>query len=423
MPATTRSSVEGLKEHLSPLQLDSMIYADGKVNIWDGSIRAGKTVGSLLRWLQHVNDAPDGELIMVAKTVHAAYRNLFVPLMEMDPVGISYTPGAPMGKIWGRSVHVVGASDAAAESKIRGFTSAGAYVDEATLMPEDFWKTLFGRLSVPGSKLFATTNPDNPAHWLRRDILLPRSRDVRHFHFTLHDNPFLDPSYVEWIMRSYSGLYYKRFISGLWVAAEGAVYDMWDEDTMAPMISPEIQHWAAVGVDYGTKNPFHAVLLGVGVDRKLHVVSEYRHDPKVANRQKTDAQFADDLREFLAGPPGTRYKDVVPAWCVIDPSAASFRTELHQRGFVTYPGNNAVLDGIRVVSSLLSRGGLQINRRNCPGLVSEIPGYSWDDKAAMRGYDQPIKVADHGLDAIRYAVYTTRGFWQPLVDKTLTLAA
>jgi PBSX family phage terminase large subunit len=420
VPATTRPATDRLAGRLTPAQIRSIANSDGQINLWDGAIRSGKTQGSLLKWLLYVRQAPPGELIMVAKTVQAAHRNLFVPLM--DPAKFSrdiaanvhYTSGAPTATIFGRRVHVIGANDAKAEGKIRGFTGAGAYVDEATLVPHDFWRTLLGRLSAPGAKLFATTNPDSPAHWLRKEIILADDPAVRHFHFKITDNTFLPDEYVRMIKNQYTGLYYRRFIDGEWVAAEGAVYDMYDEDRHLVDILPAISQWVAVGIDYGTSNPFHAVLVGLGADGLLYAASEYRYDGRKSSRQKSDSQYLEAVQGWLTKPKGVRLMGV-PRMFVVDPSAASFRTELMQAKMPQYAGDNAVLDGIRTVSNLLAKDKLKISRVGCPELIREIQSYAWDDKAALLGEDKPIKVDDHGVDALRYAVHTTRSIWAPFV--------
>src|SRR5690606_17299071 len=139
-----------------------------------------------------------------------------------------------------------------AVTKIQGLTLVGAMGDELSLTPESFFTMILSRLSVRGAKLFGTTNPDAPAHWLKRKFLARAGElDLATWHFTLEDNPALDPAYVAALKREYTGLWYKRYIQGLWVQAEGAIYDMFDPDRHVVSTLPTlVQHW--VGVDYGT---------------------------------------------------------------------------------------------------------------------------------------------------------------------------
>lgn len=421
MTTVAEPTVTSLYDILFQKQIDAIFHATAKVNIWEGSIRSGKTMSSLIAWLLYVNSAPrGGELVMIGKTLQTIYRNLFLPMMDADLFGdfskqVHYTQGAPTARILGRVIHIVGANDAKAESKIRGFTCAGAYVDEATLLPEDFWETLKGRMSVEGARLFATTNPDNPMHWLRQKEILSGSQHVRVFKFLLEDNIFLPPSYVEWAKETYKGLYYKRNILGLWVVAEGAVYDMWDEDkhVVDDAQMPAMRQWLGLGIDYGTTNPFAAVLLGLGMDNRLYVGAEWYYDSKTQQKQLTDSQYADRLQKWVKKPyPGYRDNDYL--WWVVDPSAASFRVELKGRGIAQFGGDNSVIDGIRQMGSLIARDKFRVNRR-CIHLRQEFPGYSWDDKAALLGEDKPIKVADHVLDATRYITKSTETTWSQYI--------
>jgi len=247
---------------LSPKQERSIAHSTARLNIWSGSVRSGKTIASLLRWLTYVAQAPrGGALVVSGKTLDSVARNVFGPLQDPAITGdyarlVKYTRGAATATILGRPVEVITANDVRAEEKLRGLTCAGAYVDEATVLPETFWTQLLARLSVPGAKLFATTNPDSPNHWLRRKFLLRQGDlDLRSWHFTLDDNPGLDPAYVTALKAEYVGLWYRRMILGEWCLAEGAVFDMFDPARHVVDQVPAITRWIAAGIDYGTVAP------------------------------------------------------------------------------------------------------------------------------------------------------------------------
>ncbi len=415
---------------LSPAQERSIAQATARINIWSGSVRSGKTVGSLLRWLTYVARAPrGGALVIIGKTYDTVARNVFGPLSDPALFGpavplVKWTRGAPTGTILGRPVEIITANDVRAEGRIRGLTCAGAYVDEATLIPSNFWKQLLARLSVPGAKLFATTNPDNPGHWLRKDFILRAGElDLRHWHFTLDDNPALDPAYVDALKAEYVGLWYKRFILGQWVQAEGAIYDMWDPDRHVVDTLPRIERWLSLGVDYGTRNPFAALLLGLGRDPddgryRLYLTHEWRHDSRLARRTLTDPEYSARLRQWLAGikPPREAVEGVRPEWIHVDPSAASFSTQLYHDGMTNVAhAVNDVVPGIRTVSGVIARDRLRVHR-SCQGWHDEVGGYAWDDTAAEKGEDKPIKADDHDLDAGRYAIHSTEWAWRPYLD-------
>lgn len=413
--------------------------ADHRFNIWEGSVRSGKTISSLLAWLKFVRTAPRGNLLMTGKTERTLKRNIIDPLVEMlGATRCRYVAGTGELHMLGRLIYVAGADNELSVTKIQGLTLIGAYVDEASTMPESFWSMLGTRLSLAGAKLFATSNPDSPAHWLKRDWLdrsslhltgdgeLARNvdeqtLDLARFSFRLADNPTLDPAYVSALEREYVGLWRRRYILGEWVVAEGAVYDMWDEDRHVVDLLPRIDRWVALGVDYGTTNPFAGLLLGLGdgLDDQhrtvptLYVTGEWRYDGRASNRQLTDVEYSERLRGWLGDfpHPHEAIRGVRPEWTIVDPSAASFVTQLHRDGLTPVLADNSVLDGIRSVSSLLAQGRLKVHR-SCVGLIDEIAGYSWNDDAAAKGEDKPIKVADHSCDALRYAVHTTQAVWR-----------
>lgn len=408
---------------LSRKQLRSIVQSDARVNLWTGAIRSGKTIASLLRWLIFVADAPvSGELVMIGRTRESLARNVFTALQDPSLFGpvarlCSYTTGAASGWILGRKVWVFGASDSRAENILRGMTVAGAYGDEMTLWSEDLWKTLLGRMSVPGAMFFGTTNPDNPGHWLKssdRGVDKAAKLGWRHFHFQLEDNQWLlnhNPGYVAQIKREYTGLYYRRFILGDWVQAEGAVYDMWDttRHVIPANTVPPLERVLAVGMDYGTTNPTRGLLLGLAA-RRLFVVAEW------APGQATDAALSAGFiawRDQLEPPPWRR-----PEWVFLDPAAASFHLQLHNDGVTNVTGaDNQVLPGIRTVASLLATNQLAVSDA-CPKLIKYLPGYAWDPKATAKGHDEPLKVDDHEADALRYAVQSTRALWRGQVPLT-----
>jgi PBSX family phage terminase large subunit len=413
-------------------QVDYVVNSTAFVNLAEGSIRSGKTIGSLLRWLIYVATAPrGGELVVVGRTRDSLNRNVFGPLQDPALFGplarqTRYTNGASTAVILGRTVHVLGASDAKAERVLRGLTCAGAYVDELTVISEEFFQQLLGRCSIEGAQIFATTNPDSPAHWVRTRFLdrLHDLPDWRTWKFVLDDNPALPAAIKERYHRQYTGLWRRRFVLGEWVAAEGAVYDMWDPDHhVAPWSSlPPAVRCIGVGLDYGTTNPTAGLMLAVLVDGRVALVDEWRHDPKHDATRLTDGQLSASFRQWLADGGHTPGADLAPEWIVADPSAASFRTQLGNDGVLTAAADNDVIRGIGLTATLLAERQLIIADR-CRGLIREAPGYSWDPDATLKGEDRPIKVADHSLDAARYVLATTEELWRPYLRDQLGLAA
>lgn len=418
-------------------QRESVLHATARVNVWEGSVRSGKTVASLLAWLRFVREGPPGNLLMAGRTERTLKRNIIDPLVDMlGRKRCRYVQGDGVVWLLGRRVYVAGANDERSQEKIRGITLAGAYVDEASLVPESFWSMLLTRLSVEGAALYGTTNPDAPRHWLLRDWLDKASTviqrdgilvqggdgaslDLARFRFTLDDNPHLPAAYVTALKREFVGLWYRRFILGEWVAAEGAIYDMLDPTLGGHLVDvlPTMRAWW-VAIDYGTTNPFHAVLLGHGDDDRLYAAREWRWDSRAQRRQLTDAQYVERVGEWVRGGcDGALGTQAAPERVFVDPSAASFIRAAYLDGWQgLQAADNTVLDGIRDVASLLAARRLLIHE-SCEATVDELSGYSWDPKAQERGEDAPLKQDDHAPDAVRYVVRGVRPVWRRWLDR------
>jgi len=412
----------------------SIELAIADINIWEGSVRSGKTIASLWAWLKFVREGPAGNLVMIGKTERTLKRNIIDPLIEiLGEKRCRYVAGA--GELWllGRRIYVAGANDEKAQDKIRGLTLAGAYVDEISLMPESMWAMLMTRMSIVGAKVYGTTNPDNPNHWLMRDWLkraklwlrkdgtvhVPRARadvellELHRFSFRLADNKTLSAKFIESLNRQFVGLWRRRFVEGDWVLAEGAIYDTFNTEPGAGHVVtklPKMSDWV-LAVDVGTVNPTVALLIGLGVDDRMYVAREWRHDSRKARRQMTMAEQSKALRGWLDGLQD-ELGPIELSKVIVDPSAAAFILQLHRDGWQHIRGaDNTVTEGIRNVASLRAAGKLRIHE-SCDGHIEETSGYVWDPDAAKRGVEQPLKVADHGPDAERYGVMETQSWWR-----------
>ena len=387
-----------------------------RINILHGSVRSGKTWISLVLWAFWMLTMPeDAAYLMVAKTLTSLRRNC-LDLLEtlVGKSNFSYSLAAKQAVLFGRTVYLEGVNDARAESKIRGMTLQGAYCDELTLFTQDFFTMLLSRLSMPEAKLFGTTNPDSPNHWLKSEYL-DRSQelDLMEMRFTINDNEFLDPEYVRQLKREYTGVFYERFILGNWVIAEGLVYSMFSEKEHVVHVLPECcahpekgQGEYYISVDYGTKNPFSAGLWcvsGGGATR----IAEYYYDGRKSKKPRTDEEHYAALEKLIRHEvwnSGRRAVESYPIQCVvIDPSAASMIECIRRHGsFSVRAAKNDVIPGIGITGSLLAAGKLKIHA-DCKDCIREFGIYSWDEKA--KG-DQVIKENDHAMDDTRYFCYT-----------------
>ena len=376
-----------------------------RINLLSGSVRSGKTWISLVLWAFWVATMPkEKNYLMTAKSLTTLKRNVLDLLTELvGEKNFTFSIAQKQASLFERKVYLEGANDARAESKIRGMTLQGAYCDELTLYGEDFFTMMLSRLSEPNAKLFATTNPDTPMHWLNKKYI-ERGHELNMLlmTFLIDDNTFLDPNYVEELKKEYVGVFYDRFIRGLWVVAEGLVYPRFSKADNVTEDIPESGTYY-ISIDYGTLNPFSAGLWCVS-DGKAVRIKEYYHSGRDTKRQLTDEEYHAALEKLIQY---TDSEGILQEYeidrVVIDPSAASFIACMRRHGkFRVKHAVNTVIDGIRNVTSMLNSQRLFIHS-SCKDSIKEFGLYSWDDKAQE---DKVIKENDHAMDDIRYFVNT-----------------
>lgn len=383
---------------------DNSPYKDYDMVIADGAIRSGKTIAeiiSFITWSLHTFESE--AFILAGKSMGALKRNVLKPMFQiLAAKGIKYH--------YNRSEHYIviganiyycfGANNEASQDVLQGLTAAGAYADEIALFPQSFVEQMIGRCSVDGARIFANCNPMGPYHWFKLEYIdKAKEKRILYLHFTIEDNLTLSESVKERFRRMFTGVFFKRYILGLWAMAEGIIYDMFDEDVHVTEC-PKIHREYGVAVDYATATVMTFGLYGITGD-KVYLLREYYHDAQKTGRQKTDGEFAKDFEEFVKG--------VLLRSIYIDPSAASFKAELRKKGFgQVRDANNDVINGIRLVGSFLSAGRFFIDR-SCKETIKEFFSYVWDEKAQERGEDKPVKKFDHCMDRNRYMIYTRFG--------------
>lgn len=365
--------------------------------ICDGAVRSGKTLCMGLSFFCWAMRTYRGQSFgLCGKTVTALRRNLLNTLAPvLKELGFQWEEKVSQNKIIVRfgggenTFYLFGGKDEGSAALIQGITLAGVLLDEAALMPRSFVEQACARCSVEGSRLWFSCNPEGPEHWFYKEwIQKTEERNALYLHFTMEDNPALSPRVIRRYARSFSGTFYRRFVLGEWVAAEGRVYDFFDESFVRPAPEGEMEQWR-ISCDYGTVNPASFGLWGMrsGV---WYRVKEYYYDSRVKKRQKTDGEYADEL-EKLAG--GRSIQKIV-----VDPSAASFIELLRRRGWTVEKADNDVLAGIRTTAELLRKGELVICAP-CTDAIREFSLYCWDEKAVG---DRVKKIHDHAMDDIRY---------------------
>lgn len=375
----------------------------GFINISEGSVRSGKTFCFNLAWILYVLQSQHNKFLMSGESTDSLYRNVIGDMIYiLGRNRATYQDSAKGGaqliiRFDGKTkiCYCRGANKANDEGKIRGLTIGGWYADEITLHHETFTKQALSRMSLLGAKAFWTTNPDTPTHYIKTDYIDKSEKNgYCHWHFTLDDNLSLPEEYKENIKNAYTGVFYDRFIRGLWIPADGLIYDCFNDSLKAPTVPRDYEEYY-VSCDYGTQNATVFLLWGLyhGV---WYLIDEYYYSGRDENAQKDDEQYYGDMDKFIDGRP-------VQA-IIIDPSAENYITYIRNKGkYRALKANNVVLKGIRQTASCLHRGILKFNEC-CKHTFLEFASYRWDTKATEQGEDKPLKQDDHCMDAVRYFV-------------------
>lgn len=376
-------------------------YSKYDALICDGAVRSGKT--SIMMWafvdwaMREFNGQRFG---ICGKTVDSAIKNIVVPFLSMTLAKERYMLR------WRRAYKILevgygnktnyfevfGGKDESSFALIQGRTLAGVLLDEVVLMPRSFVEQALTRCSVDGARLWFSCNPDTPQHWFYTEwICKAHEHNALHLHFEMTDNLGLSKKTLERYQTMFTGVFYDRYIRGLWVAAEGLIYEFGEQQITDDI--PDCGEYY-ISVDYGTLNPFSAGLWCVA-DGKAVRIAEYYYSGRDKKAQKTDEEYCDEIIK-LAGDKPIKH-------IIVDPSAASFITALRRRGaFSVRDAKNDVLDGIRITGRMLKNGQILIHR-SCKDSIREFGLYRWDDDATA---DKPIKENDHAMDEIRYFANT-----------------
>ena len=368
--------------------------------ICDGAVRSGKTACLGLSFFCWAMERFDGKAFaLCGKTVGAVRRNLLRELLPaLREMGYTCEHTISRSQLTvtkdGREnvFYLFGGMDERSADLIQGLTLAGVLMDEVVLMPRSFVEQACARCSVEGAKLWFSCNPEGPQHWFYKEwICRAQERNALYLHFTMKDNPALSEKVRKRYEQTFRGTFYRRFVLGEWVAAEGLVYDRFREED-CPEAPEEMERWC-ISCDYGTVNPASFGLWGLK-DGVWYRVEEFYYDSKRSGRQLTDGEYAERLSKLAGG------RDI--RWVVVDPSAASFMEILRRDGWRVMKAKNDVLSGIRITAELLRKKKLVICR-GCRDAIREFALYRWEEDGTG---DRVRKQDDHAMDDIRYFAAT-----------------
>lgn len=372
--------------------------------ICDGAVRSGKTFAmgvSFFLWAMACFQRQQFGLCAVS--INGVRRNLLSQIRPvLEGLGFRWEERVSRNKLilrgGGREnvFYLYGGRDERSAAAIQGMTLAGVLLDEAALMPRSFVEQACARCSAQGGKLWFSCNPAGPGHWFYQEwIRRAREKNALYLHFTMEDNPALSRKVRERYERMFQGCFYRRYVLGEWVAAEGLVYDFFDANAMPEAPEGTFSRWR-ISCDYGTRNPASFGLWGEK-DGIWYRVKEFYYDARERGRQKTDGEYAQDLKELAGG----RCIEAV----IADPSAASFIEALRREGWAVRKADNRVLEGIRRTAEALKSGRVVICK-GCEAAKREFAMYCWEDD---RAYDRVKKENDHAMDDIRYFVMALDG--------------
>ncbi len=379
-------------------------FKNRKAIICDGSVRSGKTVSMILGFVHWAMRFFDGKNFGICgKTISSTERNIILPLLNMpditDYYSLQYIRGENKRIIIRSGSHtntffIFGGKDESSYTLVQGITLSGVLFDEVALMPKSFVDQAVARtLSEPEARYWFNCNPESAEHWFYKEwICNTRQKKALHLHFTMQDNPILSPEQIADAERLYTGVFYNRYIKGLWCVAEGLIYPMFDKAVHVKSLPHPQGEWY-VSVDYGTLNAFSAGLWCYD-GTTAYRVAEYYYSGREQKRQRTNTQYLQSIQQLTAG------KSISAV--IVDPSAASFIAELRQAGFLVRKGKNDVVEGIRRTAAALEQGKLLFSP-DCKNSFREFALYRWDESSSQ---DRPIKENDHAMDDIRYFVST-----------------
>lgn len=404
---------------LTPKQAEYIRNAHHRWNVACGAVRSGKSycqisycIPSRLTERHNLR----GLKLILGATRANIERNILQPLRDIyGDSAASAINSQNNCRILGEKVYCIGADNVRQVAKIRGSEIAYCAIDEATDINKEVFEMLKSRLSLPWSCADITTNPSSPNHWFKQFLESAENGvDIYCQDYTIYDNPFLPEEYVHNLEAEYAGsVWYDRYILGKWTLAEGLVFPN-HKKALVTTLPIEFQEYA-ISLDYGTSNPFAALLWGRR-EGTWYAIKEIYYSGRDTGVQKTDDEYLDMLENMIEPLKPSLVESGRDMWggyhesinrmpVIVDPSAASFIALLRQsKWFRVREADNSVIDGIRNTSTAIERGVIKVSTA-CTNWLNEAQSYIWDEQALE---DRPIKDNDHLMDSMRYFVQTMR---------------
>lgn len=380
---------------LSQKQLEFARNANHRWNFKGGATRSGKTYLDF-KWIIPLRirerAGKDGLAVILGVTKSTIERNVLEPMRNLYGDKLVGTISSDnTAWIFGEKCYCLGAEKVSQVSKIRGASIKYCYGDEVADWSEEVFALLKSRLDKEYSCFDGTYNPQYPNHWLKK--FLDSNADIFSQVYTIDDNPFLPPSFVENLKKEYAGtVFYDRYILGKWTLAEGLVYPMFGDPCIVQDIPDTGDYY--ISIDYGTHNPFSAGLWCVTKTEAVRI-GEYYYCGREERKEKTPEEYYSEVKRLAGG------RDI--KCLIVDPSADAFiATVKKHHDFKVRGAVNDVLPGIQTTAEMIASGKLKIHE-SCEDAIREFGLYRWDEKAES---DRVVKENDHAMDEIRYMVMT-----------------
>nr|DAM00588.1 MAG TPA: large terminase [Caudoviricetes sp.] len=380
---------------LSQKQLEFARYANHRWNFKGGATRSGKTYLDF-KWIIPLRirerAGKDGLAVILGVTKSTIERNVLEPMRNLYGDKLVGTISSDnTAWIFGEKCYCLGAEKVSQVSKIRGASIKYCYGDEVADWSEEVFALLKSRLDKEYSCFDGTYNPQYPNHWLKK--FLDSNADIFSQVYTIDDNPFLPPYFVENLKKEYAGtVFYDRYILGKWTLAEGLVYPMFGDSCIVQDIPDTGDYY--ISIDYGTHNPFSAGLWCVTKTEAVRI-GEYYYCGREERKEKTPEEYYSEVKRLAGG------RDI--KCLIVDPSADAFiSTVKKHHDFKARGAVNDVLPGIQTTAEMIASGKLKIHE-SCEDTIREFGLYRWDEKAES---DRVVKENDHAMDEIRYMVMT-----------------
>lgn len=400
-----------------------LVSSENDFVIADGSIRSGKTIACIIGFLTWSQEMFEGEsFILAGKTMGALKKNVVRPMQQiLEAWGWSYTyirSGTDARiEIGSNTYYLYGANTEASQDALQGLTAAGAYADEAALFPQSFIDQMIGRCSVDGWKVWMNCNPEGPHAYIKEEFIdKAKEKKVYRLHFMMDDNLTLSAQRKEAYKRSWSpgSVFYKRFILGLWVAADGLIYQQFADNVKQYLID---ENWlkeneiiyATIGVDFGgTKSAHSFTLTGFTRGYKQVVVLDEYYCKKRINPKQLQDDFIDFVRRAKQ-----KYK-VYEAYC--DSAEQTLIAGLEIACVQAHVGieiknaiKGSINDRIAFYNSLIAQNRWKV-MKYCKHIIEAFENACYDDKKKNMDVrlDDGLMNVD-SLDSTEYSTESIQG--------------